>query len=56
MFNLPQKNAVGRPILKCDYIRFTPPSLNVVNGERNRIFIDIPRQDASFHWKIVIMN
>ena len=40
-----QKHAVDRPILKCDYIRYTPPSLNLVNGENNQIFTDIPRED-----------
>ena len=45
MFNLSQKHAVDRPILKCDYIRYTPPSLKLVNGEKNQIFVDIPRED-----------
>ena len=34
------KNAVDSFILKCDYIRLTPPSLNLVNGEINQIFVD----------------
>ena len=48
MFNLSQKFAADRPILKFDYLRYTPPSLNLVNGEINQIFIDIPREDSVF--------
>ena len=33
MFNLSQQYAVDRPIPKCDFIRYTQPSLNLVNGE-----------------------
>ena len=51
MFNLSQKHIVDRPILKCDYIRYTPPSLNLVNGENNQIFIDIPREDSAISLK-----
>ena len=51
MFNLSQKNVVDRPILNCEYIRYTPPSLNLVNGENNQIFIDIPREDCAISLK-----
>ena len=47
MINKSQKYAVDRPILKCDYIRYTPPSLNLVNGENNQFFIDIPREESA---------
>ena len=47
MFNLSQKYAVDRPTLKCDVIRYTPPPLNLVNGENNQIFILIPREDSA---------
>ena len=47
MFNLSHKYAVDRPILKCDSIRYTPPSLNLVNGENNQIFIGIPREESA---------
>ena len=47
MFNISQKHAVDRPILKCNYIRYTPPSLNLVNGEINQTFIAIPREDSA---------
>ena len=45
MFNLSQKDAVDRSIPKCDYFRYTPPSLNLVIGEKSQLFIDIPRED-----------
>ena len=38
MFNISQKHAVDRPILKCDYLRYTPPSLNLVRGEKQSNF------------------
>ena len=47
MFNLSQKHAVDRSILKSDYIRYSPSSLNLVNGERNQFFIELPRQAIS---------
>ena len=51
MFNLSQKFAVDRLILKSDYIRYKPPSLNLVKGENNQIFIDIPREDSAISLK-----
>ena len=51
MFNLSQKHAVDRPILKCDYIRYTPPSLNLVNGESIQMFNDIPREESAISLK-----
>ena len=47
MFNLSQNCAVNRPILECDNIRYTPPSINFVNGENKQIFIDLPREDSA---------
>ena len=47
MFNLSLKHAVNRHILRCDYIRYTPPSLDVVNGENNQMFVDLPREDST---------
>ena len=49
MFNLSQKYAVDRPILKCDFIRYTPPPLNIVNGENNPIFLIYPEKTVLFH-------
>ena len=47
MFYLSQKDAVDVPVLKCDYIRYTPPLLNLVNGESIQICIDIHRKDTA---------
>ena len=51
MFNLSQNFAVHRPILKCDYIRYTQASLSLVNGEFIQIYIDIPRDHSAFSLK-----
>ena len=52
MFSLSQRYAVDRPILKHEYIiRYTPSSLNLVSGENNQIFIDIPREDSAISMK-----
>ena len=42
-----QKYVADRAILKCDYIRYTLPSLNLVNGGHNQVFIDIPKEDSA---------
>ena len=44
MFILSQKYVVDKPVVKGEYIRYTPPSLNLINGENNQIVIDIPRE------------
>ena len=49
MFNLSQKH--DRPSRKCDYIRYTPPFLNIVNGEKTQIFIIIPREVSAISLK-----
>ena len=51
MFNASPKHAVDRPILKVDYIRYSPPSLNLVNGKTSDIFIDFLREDSVFSLK-----
>ena len=51
MFNLSQKDAVDETLFKCDYIRYTPPSLNLVNGENNQLFIDFPTEDSAISLK-----
>ena len=51
MFNISHKYAVDRPILKREYIRYTPPSLNLVIGGINQNFIDIPREDSAISLK-----
>ena len=56
MFDLSQKYSVGRPILNCEYIRCTPPSLNLEYGENNQIFLAYLENVVLFTWKIVILN
>ena len=51
MFNISQKHAADKPILKCDHIRDTPLSLNLVNGENIEIFIDLPIVDSAISLK-----
>ena len=51
MFNLSQNFAVDRPILKKVFIRYTPPYLNLLNGENYQIFNDIPREDTAISLK-----
>ena len=48
MINLSQRN-VDRPFLKWDYIRYTRPSLNLVNGENSQLLHDIHRKKVLFH-------
>ena len=48
MFNLLQKHIIDRPNLKCGFIRYTPPSLNLVNGQINQTFIGKPGEDCAF--------
>ena len=47
MFHLSQKHAADRPSLNFEFIRYTPPSLNLVDGENIQIFVDKPREDSA---------
>ena len=50
MFNLSQKYAADRPILKCDCFRYTPLSLNLVNGQNGeniQFFFHMLREDGA---------
>ena len=38
-------------MLKCDCIRFTLPSLDLVNVENNQVFIDTCREDSAIFLK-----
>ena len=51
MFNSSQKTAVDRTNRNCDYIRYTPSSLNLVKGENNQFFIDIPKENSAISLK-----
>ena len=50
MLTLSQKPA-DRPIFSFDFIRYTPPSLYLINGEINQNFIDISREDNAISLK-----
>ena len=52
MFNLSLEYAVDKLIFKCDLIRYTPPSLNIVNGENNQVFYDIHRESSAISKKV----
>ena len=51
MFTLSQKYAVDRPALKCDFLRYTPPSSNLVNGENKPNFFVVPREGSAISLK-----
>ena len=51
MFKFSKKHAIDRPFLKCDCIRYTQPSLNLLNGKSNQTFIDLPREDCAISLK-----
>ena len=51
MFNSSETYAVDRLFLKFDYIRYIPHSLNLVNGENNLAFIDIPGEYSAISLK-----
>ena len=48
MFNITPKNTVHIPTPKSDFIRYTPPSLNFVNGEKNQIFLYTLERECYF--------
>ena len=56
MFNLSENYTVDRPVVKCDYISYTLPSVNLVYGEDIQIFIHLPREDCAVSLKEVISN
>ena len=51
MFSKSQKHAVDGLILKCEYIRNTPPSLSLVNGENDHFLNDNSREDSAISLK-----
>ena len=46
MFNLCEKYEVDRRILKCDYIRYSPSDISIINTANSQIYINIPREDS----------
>ena len=51
MFNISQNYSIDRPVVKCDYFRYTPLPLNLVIGENNQIFFCIPREESAISLK-----
>ena len=51
MIDLSLNYTVDQSILECDFLHYTPPSLNVVIGEKSQVFIDLPREDGGLPLK-----
>ena len=49
LFNLSQNYAVDRPVLKFDFCRYTPPSVNLVNGEKTKFLLIYLEKIVLFH-------
>ena len=50
--NSTSKNTVGTPVLKGDYLLYTPFSFDIENGEKNQFFSGIPIEDSAISSKI----
>ena len=46
MFKLSDKYEINRDILKCDYIRYSPPEITTINTANSQVYINIPREDS----------
>ena len=46
MFKLSEKYGIDRRILKCDYIRYSPSEISIINTPNSHININIPREDS----------
>ena len=46
MFKLKEKYDIDRDILKCDYIRYSPSELSMINTANFQSYINIPRGDS----------
>ena len=46
MFKLSEKYSVNRDILKCDYIRYSPSEISIINTANSQVYINIPREDS----------
>ena len=51
MFKFSQKYTVYTLVLEGDFFHLTPLSINLVIGEVNHLFIDIPREDIAISLK-----
>ena len=48
MFKLSEKNEINRDILKCEYIRYSPSEINIINTTNSQVYINLPREDSVF--------
>ena len=46
MFKLSENYEIGRRILKCDYIRYSPAEISTINTANSQIYINIPREHS----------
>ena len=46
MFKLSEKHEVGRKVLKCDCIRYSPSEISTINTPNSQIYINIPREHS----------
>ena len=48
MFKLKENYGVGRRILKCDHLRYSPAEVSTIITHKNLYIINIPREDSFF--------
>ena len=46
MFKLNEKYEINRDILKCDYIRYSPSEISLINTANSQVYIIMPREDS----------
>ena len=46
MFKLSEDYEIDRRILKCDYIRYSPSEISIINTPNSQVYINIPREDS----------
>ena len=46
MFKLNEKYEVGRNILKCDFIRYSPSEIITIITGNSQMYVNIPREDS----------
>ena len=46
MFKLNEKYEVGRNILKCDFIRYSPSGIITIITGNSQMYVNIPREDS----------
>ena len=44
MFKLSEKNEIGKRILKCDFVRYSPSEISTKNTPNSQIYINISRE------------